>query len=61
VKLGVKAGSPGPRNKMMIETASPPSKLCFNNPGKIKRVKKPGVGEKAVTETGPIIQRTLNS
>ncbi len=59
MKLPFKAGSPGPKKTLVVESTSPTSKLCFNNAGKIKRVKKPI--EKAITETGPIIQRILNS
>lgn len=59
MKFPLKGGSPGPK-KLIVESTSPTSKLCFNNAGKIKRVKKTG-NEKAVTETGPIIQRVLNS
>jgi hypothetical protein len=40
---------------------SPSNKLCFNNAGKIKRVKKSGNFEKSMTETGPIIQRMMNT
>ena len=60
MKFPIKAGSPGLK-RPIVETTSPTSKLCFNNAGKIKRVKKADICEKAITETGPIIQRTMNS
>jgi hypothetical protein len=59
MKFPLKGSSPGLKKPIVIESTSPTSKLCFNNAGKIKRVKKPN--EKAITETGPIIQRALNS
>jgi hypothetical protein len=59
MKFPLKGGSPGLKKHLIVESTSPNSKLCFNNAGKIKRVKKPN--EKAITETGPIIQRALNS
>jgi hypothetical protein len=60
LRLASKGTSPVLK-KTLITESSPSSKLCFsNNAGKIKRVKKSSNGEKAITETGPIIQRTLN-
>jgi hypothetical protein len=58
-----KGGSPIVKKNLLADATSPTNKLCFSsNPGKIKRVKKPSnVNEKAITETGPIIQRVLNS
>jgi hypothetical protein len=60
LKFPLKAGSPGPKKNLIVEVTSP-SNLCFNNAGKIKRVKKSGNFEKAITETGPIIQRMANT
>lgn len=59
MKFPLKANSPGLKNPIVIESTSPTSKLCFNNAGKIKRVKKHN--EKVVTESGPIIQKLLNT
>lgn len=48
---------------MLFENTSPSNKLCFsNNQGKIKRLKKTtNTNEKVFTESGPIIQRVINS
>ena len=60
-KFPIKGGSPGLKKNIVIESTNPTNKLCFSNiVGKIKRVKKTNLNEKAFTETGPIIQRTLN-
>lgn len=49
LKFPLKGGSPGPKKNLIVEVMSPTSKLCFNNAGKIKRVKKSGNFEKSVT------------
>jgi hypothetical protein len=59
MKFPLKGGSPGAKKHLIVESTSPANKLCFNTAGKIKRVKK--ANEKAITESGPIIQRALNS
>lgn len=52
------------KKNIAVEVHSLTNKLCFaNNTGKLKKVVKnfSTFNSKAVTETGPIIQRTMNT
>lgn len=52
------------KKNVVIEASSPNNKLCFsNNTGKLKKVVKnsSNFNSKTVTETGPIIQRVLDT
>ncbi len=61
-KMPMKTGSPVLKKNVIPDCTSPTNKLCFsNNTCKMKRVKKLMPAEKAVTETGPIIQRMANT
>lgn len=62
-KASSKGASPTVKKNILFENTSPSNKLCFsNNQGKIKRLKKTtNTNEKAFTESGPIIQRVINS